>query len=202
MTVSFNSINSVPIWLTKNIDSHCPTHMPKPFKETPVHLGEVYIDISSFLLTNNDHPKLLMWKTPIINFSYGFVDTGAIYVAFYNEVTQMTRFMRPTWGPPGDDRAPCWPRELCYQGWIRDMISTNKLSLKWRSISPLTSCASINLLWTSMSASRNFIACCVLLHNWLMVETSLRTTWDTMHDVQEIGGDKTTSRHVIPWLAG
>ena len=33
--------------------------------------------------------------------------------------TQITKFMRPTWGPPGSFGprwAPCWPHESCYQG--------------------------------------------------------------------------------------
>ena len=32
---------------------------------------------------------------------------------------QITKFMGPTWGPPGSWRpqmAPCWPHEPCYQG--------------------------------------------------------------------------------------
>ena len=37
-----------------------------------------------------------------------------------NEVyTQITKFMGPTWGPPGSCRpqmGPCWPYEPCYQG--------------------------------------------------------------------------------------
>ena len=34
-------------------------------------------------------------------------------------ITQKTKFMGPTWGPPGSCRpqmAPCWPHEPCYQG--------------------------------------------------------------------------------------
>ena len=36
--------------------------------------------------------------------------------------SQITRFMGPTWGPPGSCRprwAPCWPHEPCYQGHFR-----------------------------------------------------------------------------------
>ena len=34
-------------------------------------------------------------------------------------ISQIARFMGPTWGPPGSYRpqmAPCWPHEPCYQG--------------------------------------------------------------------------------------
>ena len=34
--------------------------------------------------------------------------------------SHITRFMWPTWGPPGSccpRRAPCWPHESCYMGW-------------------------------------------------------------------------------------
>ena len=34
-------------------------------------------------------------------------------------LTQITKFLGTTWGPPGSSRpqmAPCWPHEPCYQG--------------------------------------------------------------------------------------
>ena len=37
------------------------------------------------------------------------------------EYSQITKFMGPTWGPPGSCRpqmGPCWPLEPCYQGYV------------------------------------------------------------------------------------
>ena len=54
--------------------------------------------------------------------------------------TQITKFMGPTWGPPGSCRpqmGPCWPHEPCYQGRpvqndrrLPDAFSPNPLSSK------------------------------------------------------------------------
>ena len=38
----------------------------------------------------------------------------------YIIIPQIAKFMGPTWdplGPVGPRWAPCWPHELCYQGW-------------------------------------------------------------------------------------
>ena len=42
-----------------------------------------------------------------------------IVTAVENIATPIARFMGPTWGPSGADRAqvgPCWPHQLCYLG--------------------------------------------------------------------------------------
>ena len=48
----------------------------------------------------------------------------------------IARFMGPTWGPTGADRAPCWPHELCYLG-CQSIVTgrnTNIFQCEWQRV--------------------------------------------------------------------
>ena len=62
-----------------------------------------------------NHPNLSLVPWVLNDDKLILVQGIALQVA-----TQIERFMRPIWGPPGADRTQvdpiCWPHEPCYQG--------------------------------------------------------------------------------------
>ena len=48
-----------------------------------------------------------------------FILRTSEYKSLNYNITQIAKFMEPTWGPPGPCRpqmGPCWPHEPCYEG--------------------------------------------------------------------------------------
>ena len=94
----------------------------------PASLNWVIIDLDNGLSPLHAKPLNKPMMTPHqsttreptkLHFKISFV----ILLPFWQGKTswpiQITKFMGPTWGPPGSCRpqmGPCWPHEPCYQG--------------------------------------------------------------------------------------